>query len=437
MRRISLDTDDLTGFILPVKFVNITENFAFDVTTNHIYWTDGTKIYSSRSNGSNTMTVITATMSSIKSLSVDWISGNLFWTDFLNGKIKISNLDGSLGANLMSHGLETPRDIVVDPMKGLLFFTDTGRKVIERSYTNGQSRIVIASRDIYYPVGLAADFDTEFLYWTDSMYHTIERCTYDGRRRFTVVNRDVHAFGLAVLGSYVYWTDNRQHALLRADKETGGQRSVLEEHLEIPLAVAALSIRKNPETSSCFKNGNCKNLCLPTPNGRSCANVCDGKLYLKDSCDIQKITPKRTKIKPSISCTLGHDRKNCSDGTVKNVTKGKETMKIAYIVGGIVFVAFILTMSVLLFLCHRRLKAVVGKNKQKQTMPWRVTFENRRTASRGDSVNDPLVTISSKYQDQISTRSSPSSVEKFPDRSQLKNKNETEEANPCLTISNV
>jgi hypothetical protein len=47
----------------------------------------------------------------------------------------------------------------------------------------------------------------------------------------------------------VYWTDNRQHALLRADKETGGQRSVLEEHLEIPLAVAALSIRKNPGTN--------------------------------------------------------------------------------------------------------------------------------------------------------------------------------------------
>jgi hypothetical protein len=46
----------------------------------------------------------------------------------------------------------------------------------------------------------------------------------------------------------VYWTDNQQHALLRADKETGGQRSVLEEHLEIPLAVAALSIR-NPGTN--------------------------------------------------------------------------------------------------------------------------------------------------------------------------------------------
>jgi hypothetical protein len=65
MKRISLDTDDLTGFMLPVKFVNITENFAFDVTTNHIYWTDGTKIYSSRSNGSSRCNYILEPVSSI------------------------------------------------------------------------------------------------------------------------------------------------------------------------------------------------------------------------------------------------------------------------------------------------------------------------------------------------------------------------------------
>jgi hypothetical protein len=49
---------------------------------------------------------------------VDWISGNLFWT--ANGKIEVSNLDGSFVADLIFHGLKKPRDIVVDPMKGFV-----------------------------------------------------------------------------------------------------------------------------------------------------------------------------------------------------------------------------------------------------------------------------------------------------------------------------
>ena len=66
-------------------------------------------------------TIVTASTSSIKSLSVDWISGNLFWTDSANGKIKVSNLDGSLVADLISYGLKKPRDIVVDPIKGYVY----------------------------------------------------------------------------------------------------------------------------------------------------------------------------------------------------------------------------------------------------------------------------------------------------------------------------
>ena len=70
----------------------------------------------------DTKAIITATTSSIKGLSVDWISGNLFWTDFTNREIKVFNLDGSVSANLISHGLKRPRDIVVDPMKGWVYF---------------------------------------------------------------------------------------------------------------------------------------------------------------------------------------------------------------------------------------------------------------------------------------------------------------------------
>jgi hypothetical protein len=57
--------------------------------------------------------------------------------------------------------------------------------------------------------------------------------------------------------------------------------------------------------------------------------------------------------------------------------------------------------------------------------------------SKTDSVNDPLVSIPSQFPDQISTTSSPASIEKFPNRYQMKNGNEGEEAKQCFTTSNV
>jgi hypothetical protein len=42
----------MTSFALPLKYDTIAKNFAFDVTPDHIYWTNGTRIYSSLINDS-------------------------------------------------------------------------------------------------------------------------------------------------------------------------------------------------------------------------------------------------------------------------------------------------------------------------------------------------------------------------------------------------
>lgn len=69
-----------------------------------------------------------------------------------------------------------------------------------------------------------------------------------------------------MLGSHVYWTDSRQHALLHADKETGTKLDVLEENLESPMSVAAFSRNKKPGTKQkCM-------LCVCTPSPPPPAN---------------------------------------------------------------------------------------------------------------------------------------------------------------------
>ncbi|XP_028407153.1 low-density lipoprotein receptor-related protein 4-like [Dendronephthya gigantea] len=423
MNRISFDTDDLTSFPLPVKNMNITRSFIFNVIEDKIYWTDGTTIYSTRMKDSVTKIIVISNSSSINSLSVDWISGNLFWSDLRTAKIKVSTLNGSHSADLITGALEKPRDIAVDAAKGLLFWTDAGRKVIERSHTDGQSHTVVVSGDVYQPVGLVLDEETEFLYWSEAMTYSIERCNYDGQRRSTVVKKGVYASGLTILGSQVFWADYRQRALLHAHKETGAEVNALEKDLEIPMALAAFTRRTTPVTSPCFMNGNCSNICLSKPNGRSCATVCDKILHLRDSCVVKKIISTQRSIQPSRSCTMANGDDNCTNITV-NFRKGRKSMTIAYIVAGIVCLVFVLTMTILIFLCYRRFKSRRSKRRQKQLMALRVTFENKRTTSKEDTVNDPLVTISSQRREQLSTRSSPSIVQE-------------EERDPCLAISEV
>ena len=51
-------------------------------------------------------------------LAVDWISGNLYWTDAHMKHIEVANLSNKWRIVLISDDLEGPYDIAVDPRDG-------------------------------------------------------------------------------------------------------------------------------------------------------------------------------------------------------------------------------------------------------------------------------------------------------------------------------
>jgi hypothetical protein len=51
-------------------------------------------------------------------LAVDWVAGNLYWTDSTANKIEVAKLDGKHRKTLIYENLEHPTNIVVDLRKG-------------------------------------------------------------------------------------------------------------------------------------------------------------------------------------------------------------------------------------------------------------------------------------------------------------------------------
>lgn len=51
-------------------------------------------------------------------VAIDWISGNLYWTDTGIDRISVSRLDGSHRRTVVFDGLDEPRALAVDPANG-------------------------------------------------------------------------------------------------------------------------------------------------------------------------------------------------------------------------------------------------------------------------------------------------------------------------------
>lgn len=54
----------------------------------------------------------------LKGLAVDWIGGNLYWTDMQTDLIEVSDLDGRWRMALISDNLTSPRGLALDPRDG-------------------------------------------------------------------------------------------------------------------------------------------------------------------------------------------------------------------------------------------------------------------------------------------------------------------------------
>lgn len=125
-------------------------------------------------------------------------------------------------------------------------------------------------------------FDFEFdrprkLYWTDALEDRIEVSDFDGKKRTQIVQHATHPFGVALSGSYIYWTDWFNKSVFRAPKSGGAIGVEIRHGLRAALDIRSVSQNRQPfDIHPChIDNGGCSHLCLFKGQSYDC--VCPDK----------------------------------------------------------------------------------------------------------------------------------------------------------------
>nr|XP_010969732.1 low-density lipoprotein receptor-related protein 2 isoform X1 [Camelus bactrianus] len=275
VRGIPLTVSNQADVILPVTgspsvFVGID----FDAQEGAIFFSDTSKdlISKQKLDGTGREVITANRVPSVESLSFDWISKNLYWTDASYRSVSVIKLADKSRRTIIQN-LNNPRSIVVHPIAGYIFFTDWFRPAkILRAWCDGSHVLPIVNTTLGWPNGLAIDWGPSRLYWVDAFFDKIEHSTFDGsdRRSLDRIQQMTHPFGLTIFQDHIYFTDWRLRAIVRIRKTDGREVTVLRAGVGNVMRVKVYDANIQTGSNACNRptnpNGDCSHFCFPVPN---------------------------------------------------------------------------------------------------------------------------------------------------------------------------
>ncbi|XP_067886518.1 low-density lipoprotein receptor-related protein 2-like isoform X2 [Heterodontus francisci] len=244
---------------------------AYDLAKSAFYWVDveGTIFCSLTENSSSP---IYKGAKGVTSVAVDWLTGLIFWTNYLEKKICAGMSNGNGFVTLLEKNIR-PEQLVLFPAKSCMFWVNQrdvySKAHIETAGMDGSERKVVAVLDSVEPIGLSLDYPTERLYWFNED-HSVETVKVDGNGRFSFFDLEIRQpLGFSVFEDWFYWSEVNR--VLRTSSYLKKQKEVLVE----PALVSKLTIvhEHQKQNHQCQK-AECSHICLLSPvniKGYKCA----------------------------------------------------------------------------------------------------------------------------------------------------------------------
>ncbi|KAJ6637160.1 putative vitellogenin receptor [Pseudolycoriella hygida] len=236
-----------------------------------IYWTNVAlnteSIVKAREDGSKMETLLTTGLSLPEDIAVDWITGNLYFSDAMYMHIAVCSNDGKHCTSLITENVERPRSIALYPQEGRMFWSEWGSKpMIATAHMDGSFSSPFILENIQWPSGITLDWPNNRLYWVDAKLTKIESVNLDGTARRTVLGNVLkHPYGLAVFEDNIYWSDWSAMSIETCNKFTcKGRKTIVRDRKVYDLHIYHNSIQ--PITENPCKNNKCTHLCLLASN---------------------------------------------------------------------------------------------------------------------------------------------------------------------------
>uniref|UniRef100_A0A8C7J5Z5 LDL receptor related protein 1 n=1 Tax=Oncorhynchus kisutch TaxID=8019 RepID=A0A8C7J5Z5_ONCKI len=267
------------------------------VKTNRIYWTNwhtgrissyelpssssssgtlsNTRRNRRHSEGGVTTLEIVGHLNMPRGIAVDWVAGNLYWTESGRDVIEVAQLSGQHRKTLISGMIDEPNAIVVDPQRGTLYWADWGNHPkIETAAMDGTLRQTLVHENIQWPTGLAVDYFNERLYWADAKLSVIGSVRLNGSDPVISVtglkNNLLHPFSIDIFEDYIYGVTYINNFVFRVNKFGKGPMENLTTGINHATDIVLYHRYKQPEMTNPCDRKKCEWLCLLSPSGPVC-----------------------------------------------------------------------------------------------------------------------------------------------------------------------
>ena len=145
-------------------------------------------LYKVNMDGSNRTAILVTYNDGVTSISYDWTSKLIYYSDSLRKSIDVFHIDNANLHRQIYANLNQPTSVVIHVTRGYIFFAQAGRAAgvqpnITRCNANGDGCKVILSQEIGRVVGLTIDYDADNgnrLCWSDTDLRHIACCDIEG-----------------------------------------------------------------------------------------------------------------------------------------------------------------------------------------------------------------------------------------------------------------